>query len=61
MIRVLLGIALVVFLAGFIYFAGNVIYLGTKEFFSIYGKNAKKDKQEVNKGKTTNETSARKP
>lgn len=44
MIRVLLGIALVVFLAGFIYFAGNVIYLGTKEFFKTHSSSKRKAK-----------------
>lgn len=35
--RILVGIGLIVLGAGFIFFAGNVIYLGTKEFFKIYG------------------------
>lgn len=40
--RILVGIGLVVLAAGFIFFAGNVIYLGTKEFFKIYGPKSKK-------------------
>lgn len=38
-VRILVGIGLVVLGAGFIFFAGNVIWLGTKEFFKIYGPN----------------------
>ena len=42
-VRILVGIGLVVLGAGFIFFAGNVIWLGTKEFFKIYGpKNGRK-------------------
>ena len=36
-VRILIGIGLVVLGAGFIFFAGNVIWLGTREFFKIYG------------------------
>ena len=36
-VRMLVGIGLVVLGAGFIFFAGNVIWLGTREFFKIYG------------------------
>jgi hypothetical protein len=35
-IRIFIGLALIVFAAGFIWFAGNVIWLGTKEFFKRY-------------------------
>ena len=42
--RILVSIGLVVLGAGFIFFAGNVIYLGTKEFFKIYGPNKKNKK-----------------
>ena len=31
--RLFIGIALIVITAGFLWFAGNVIYLGLKEFF----------------------------
>ena len=42
-VRMLVGIGLIVLGAGFIFFAGNVIWLGTKEFFKIYGpKNGRK-------------------
>ena len=45
-VRMLIGIGLVVLGAGFIFFAGNVIWLGTREFFKIYGpKNGKEEKQ----------------
>lgn len=40
-IRILMVLMLVVLGAGFIFFAGNVIWLGTKEFFKIYGPKAK--------------------
>ena len=40
-VRILVGIGLVVLGAGFIFFAGNVIWLGTKEFFKIYGSSLK--------------------
>jgi len=35
--RILVTLALIVLGAGFIFFAGNVIWLGTREFFKIYG------------------------
>ena len=42
-VRMLIGIGLAVLGAGFIFFAGNVIWLGTREFFKIYGpKNGRK-------------------
>lgn len=41
-IRILLGLGLVVLGAGFIFFAANVVWLGTKEFFKIYGPRRKK-------------------
>ena len=41
--RILVSLGLVVLGAGFIFFAGNVIYLGTKEFFKIYGPKSKKE------------------
>ena len=34
--RILVGFCLVTLGAGFIFFAANVIWLGTKEFFKIY-------------------------
>ena len=43
-IRIIIGLSLIVLGAGFIFFAGNVIWLGTKEFFKIYGSKAKKTK-----------------
>jgi hypothetical protein len=43
-IRIIIGLSLIVLSAGFIFFAGNVIWLGTKEFFKIYGPKAKKTK-----------------
>ena len=36
-VRMLVGISLAVLGAGFIFFAGNVIWFGTREFFKIYG------------------------
>lgn len=44
MIRILLGLGLVVLGAGFIFFAGNVIYLGTKEFFKAHSPSKHKAK-----------------
>lgn len=41
-IRIILAIALIALAAGFIFFAGNVIWLGTREFFRIYGPGSKK-------------------
>lgn len=40
--RIIIGLALAVFSAGFIYFAAQVIYLGIKEFFRIHGKDTGK-------------------
>jgi short-subunit dehydrogenase len=52
-IRIFIGLALIVFAAGFIWFAGNVIWLGTKEFFKHYsnGIAAKTNKSKVSKKK----------
>ena len=36
-VRIILAVALLVLAAGFVFFAGNVIWLGTREFFRIYG------------------------
>ena len=35
--RILVVIGLIVLGAGFIFFAANVIWLGTREFFRLYG------------------------
>lgn len=35
--RILVTLGLFVLGAGFIFFAANVIWLGTKEFFKVYG------------------------
>lgn len=43
-IRILVTLGLIVLGAGFIFFAGNVIWLGTKEFFKIYGPKSKSKK-----------------
>lgn len=43
--RILVYLGMIVLAGGFVFFAGNVIWLGTKEFFRVYGpgrKNAKK-------------------
>lgn len=45
--RLLVTLGLIVLAGGFIFFAANVIWLGTKEFFRVYGpKNAIKDNDE---------------
>ena len=41
-VRIIITIALIALAAGFIFFAGNVIWLGTREFFRIYGPGSKK-------------------
>lgn len=38
LVRIIVGIALLAFAAGFIWFAAQVIWLGTKEFFRIHSK-----------------------
>lgn len=40
LVRIIVGIALLAFAAGFIWFAAQVIWLGTKEFFRIHSKTA---------------------
>lgn len=40
-VRILLVIMMIVLGAGFIFFAANVLWLGTKEFFKIYGPKSK--------------------
>ena len=42
--RILVTLGLIVLGGGFIFFAANVIWLGTREFFKIYGPKAKKPK-----------------
>ena len=39
--RILVALGLIVLAGGFIFFAGNVIWLGTKEFFKTYGPKSK--------------------
>ena len=38
LVRIIVGIALLAFATGFIWFAAQVIWLGTKEFFRIHSK-----------------------
>ena len=38
LVKIIVGIALLAFAAGFIWFAAQVIWLGTKEFFRIHSK-----------------------
>ena len=40
--RILVVLGLLVLSGGFVFFAANVIWLGTKEFFKVYGPKAKK-------------------
>ena len=40
LVRIIVGIALLAFAVGFIWFAAQVIWLGTKEFFRIHSKTA---------------------
>ena len=55
-IRILLTVFLIVLTAGFVFFAGNVIWLGTKEFFKIYGHKAKTKEPQLLKEDNTNNT-----
>lgn len=38
LVRIIVSLALIVFLVGFVWFAAQVIWLGTKEFFKIHMK-----------------------
>ena len=40
--RILVVLGLLVLGGGFIFFAANVLWLGTKEFFKVYGQKVKK-------------------
>ena len=42
--RILVTLGLIVLGGGFVFFAANVIWLGTKEFFKVYGQKSKKPK-----------------
>ena len=53
-VRILVWLGLVTLGAGFIFFAGNVIWLGTKEFFKIYGPKNKKTLNTEAKDMTNN-------
>ena len=44
-VRIILAMLLIVLAGGFIFFVGNVIWLGTKEFFKVYGPKAKSQKR----------------
>lgn len=44
-VRILVCVGLFVLGAGFVFFAGNVLWLGTKEFFKVYGPKSKNAKQ----------------
>lgn len=43
--KILFWLGLTVLTAGFIFFAANVIILGTKEFFKQYGPKSRKTKE----------------
>ena len=47
-LRMLVILGLVVLGAGFIFFAGNVIWLGTREFFKVYGPKSAHSKRKTN-------------
>lgn len=56
-VRILLAVLMIVLAGGFVFFAGNVIWLGTKEFFKIYGPKAKpKEPQLLKEDNNTNNT-----
>lgn len=55
-VRILLALLMIVLAGGFIFFAGNVIWLGTKEFFKIYGPKAKPKDPQLLKEDNTNNT-----
>ena len=59
-VRILVGIGLVVLGAGFVFFAANVIWLGTREFFRIYGPKGDPDNKEQKKNNTANNASKKK-
>lgn len=44
-LKILVVAGLLVLGAGFVFFAGNVIWLGTREFFRVYGPKAKDGKR----------------
>ena len=54
--RILVTLCLIVLAGGFIFFAGNVIWLGTKEFFRVYGPKAKSKESQLLKEENTNNT-----
>ena len=47
-LRMLVILGLIVLGAGFIFFAGNVIWLGTREFFRVYGPKLAHRKRKTN-------------
>ena len=55
-VRILLAVLMIVLAGGFVFFAGNVIWLGTKEFFKIYGPKAKPKEPQLLKEDNTNKT-----
>ena len=58
-LRILVILGLVVLGAGFIFFAGNVIWLGTREFFRVYGPKSAHSKRKTNTKEAENGTNTR--
>ena len=54
--RILVTLGLITLAGGFVFFAANVLWLGTKEFFKIYGPKAKPKKPQLLKEDNTNNT-----
>ena len=52
--RILVSIGLVFLGAGFIFFAANVIWLGTREFFRIYGPRSRSKGNSIENNTNTN-------
>lgn len=54
-VRIIVTLMLVILGAGFIFFVGNVLWLGTREFFKVYGPQSKALRRTNSKKDNTND------
>ena len=58
-VRILLALLMIVLASGFIFFAGNIIWLGTREFFRVYGPKLAHSKRKINTKEAEDGTNTR--
>lgn len=58
-VRILLALLMIVLASGFIFFAGNIIWLGAREFFKVYGPKSAHSKRKTNTKEAEDGTNTR--